>query len=150
MTSKGSGIKISNGSIDYCGGSSERASPMPTFHVQVLNKGLVSSIDKRNSLPDYNERSIPNKGEVRQVHIDKSEVPLGIKIRCRGGGGVFVSNVGDKSIAKQVGLTIGDQLLEVCGINMRSATYELAANVLRQIGNSITMLVQYSPDSKKQ
>jgi hypothetical protein len=43
---------------------------------------------------------------------------------------------------------VGDQLLEVCGINMRSATYQLAANVLRQCGNSITMLVQYSPDSK--
>lgn len=50
--------------------------------------------------------------------------------------------------AKQVGLQIGDQLLEVCGINMRNATYDLAANVLRQCGNSITMLVQYSPDSK--
>ncbi|PSN54915.1 hypothetical protein C0J52_01656 [Blattella germanica] len=43
-------------------------------------------------------------------------------------------------------LKVGDQLLEVCGINMRSATYQLAANVLRQCGNSITMLVQYSPD----
>lgn len=48
----------------------------------------------------------------------------------------------------QVGLQTGDQLLEVCGINMRNATYDLAANVLRQCGNSITMLVQYSPDSK--
>lgn len=46
-----------------------------------------------------------------------------------------------------MGLQIGDQLLEVCGINMRNATYDLAANVLRQCGNSITMLVQYSPDS---
>lgn len=45
-------------------------------------------------------------------------------------------------------IQVGDQLLEVCGINMRSATYQLAANVLRQCGNSITMLVQYSPDSK--
>lgn len=31
---------------------------------------------------------------------------------------------------------------------MRSATYELAASVLRQCGNSITMLVQYLPDSE--
>lgn len=45
-------------------------------------------------------------------------------------------------------MKVGDQLLEVCGINMRSATYQLAANVLRQCGNSITMLVQYSPESK--
>lgn len=45
----------------------------------------------------------------------------------------------------KVGLQIGDQLLEFCGINMRSATYEIAAKFLRQSGNSITMLVQYNP-----
>jgi len=49
------------------------------------------------------------------------------------------------SLAAQVGLQVGDQLLEVCGINMRSATYELAACVLHQCGDSITMLVQYNP-----
>ena len=38
--------------------------------------------------------------------------------------------------------------LQVCGINMRNATYQLAANVLRQCGNSVTMLVQYNPESK--
>lgn len=31
---------------------------------------------------------------------------------------------------------------------MRAATFEGASRVLRQCGNSITMLVQYSPDSK--
>lgn len=50
------------------------------------------------------------------------------------------------SLASRVGLQIGDQLLEVCGINMRNATYNLAANVLMQCGNSITLLVQYSPE----
>jgi len=53
--------------------------------------------------------------------------------------------VNEASLAAQVGLQIGDQLLEVCGINMRSATYELAACVLHQCGDSITMLVQYNP-----
>lgn len=107
------------------------------------------NINKRNSMPEYALGYKPNNGELRRVHIDKSEKPLGIKIRCRNnGGGVFVSNVGENSIASQVGLQIGDQLLEVCGINMRLATYELAANVLRQCGNSITMLVQYNPESK--
>jgi discs large protein 5 len=103
VTSKGSGIKISNGSIDYCSGGEQRASPMPTFQVQILKQGRVSSANKRNSLPEYGERSKPNIGELRYVHIDKSEMPLGIKIRCRNnGGGVFVSNVGENSIARQV------------------------------------------------
>ncbi|XP_038109620.1 disks large homolog 5 [Culex quinquefasciatus] len=147
VTSRGSGIKISNGSIDYC--SSERASPIPTFRVQVLEPGMVSATNKRNSLQDYNMRTKPNIGELRYVHIDKSEsaMSLGIKIFCRGnGGGVFVSNVGENSLASKVGLHIGDQLLEVCGINLRKATYELAAHVLRQCGNSITMLVLYNPE----
>ncbi|XP_055640988.1 disks large homolog 5 [Toxorhynchites rutilus septentrionalis] len=145
VTSRGSGIKISNGSIDYC--SSERASPIPTFQVQVLEPGRICTANKRSSLQDYNVRTKPNIGELRYVHIDKSEMSLGIKIFCRGnGGGVFVSNVGENSLASKVGLHIGDQLLEVCGINLRKATYELAAHVLRQCGNSITMLVLYNPE----
>jgi discs large protein 5 len=89
---------------------------------------------------------------IRRVSIDKSMEPLhlGIQIYCpeNGGGGVFVSTVNEHSLASRVGLKVGDQLLEVCGINMRSATYELAASVLRQCGTPITMLVQYSPDSE--
>ncbi|CAG0909993.1 unnamed protein product, partial [Cyprideis torosa] len=41
---------------------------------------------------------------------------------------------------------VGDHLLEVCGINMRKATYDLAASVLRQLRESITMLVEYCPE----
>ena len=37
---------------------------------------------------------------------------------------------------------------QVCGINMRNATKDLAARVLQQCGGSINMLVQYNPDSK--
>lgn len=119
---------------------------MPTFHVEVLSSGSASN--KRNSLPDYCWSQKPSPGELRRVHIDKSAEPLGIQISCPDSGGIFVSTVNEHSLASQVGLQIGDQLLEVCGINMRSATYQLAANVLRQCGNSITMLVQYMPDSK--
>lgn len=121
--------------------TSERASPMPTFHVEVLSGG-------RGRKTDYSWTHRPEPGELRRVHIDKSQEPLGIQIQCLDSGGVFVSTVSEHSLASQVGLQIGDQLLEVCGINMRSATYQLAANVLRQCGNSITMLVQYSPESK--
>ncbi|XP_043477126.1 disks large homolog 5 isoform X2 [Leptopilina heterotoma] len=126
VTPKNSVGKLSTGSIER---TSERGSPMPTFHVEVLSPGTGGG-----------------SGELRRVYIDKSVEPLGIQISCLDGGGVFVSTVSEHSLASRVGLQIGDQLLEVCGINMRSATYQLAANVLRQCGNSITMLVQYSPE----
>jgi hypothetical protein len=158
VTSKSSVGKLSTGSIEK---TSERGSPMPTFHVEVLSPGTGStsgtsstvrgsnSGNKRASMPDYCfSQTPPAPGELRRVHIDKSVEPLGIQISCLESGGVFVSTVYEHSLASQVGLQIGDQLLEVCGINMRSATYQLAANVLRQCGNSITMLVQYSPDSE--
>ncbi|CAH0401058.1 unnamed protein product [Chilo suppressalis] len=153
VTSKNSAGKLSTGSIER---SSERNSPMPTFHVEVLSPGRgakqLTHKGTRNSMPEYCglgwDKPLP--GELRRVHIDKSQQPLGIQIYCPpSSGGVFVSTVNENSLASQVGLQVGDQLLEVCGINMRSATYTLAARVLRQIGNSITMLVQYSPEKYK-
>ncbi|XP_072944694.1 disks large homolog 5 [Epargyreus clarus] len=153
VTSKNSAGKLSTGSIER---SSERNSPMPTFHVEVLSPGRgakqLTHKGTRNSMPEYCGLgwNKPLPGELRRVHIDKSQQPLGIQIYCPpSSGGVFVSTVNDNSLASQVGLQVGDQLLEVCGINMRSATYTLAASVLRQIGNSITMLVQYSPEKYK-
>lgn len=137
--------KVSNNSLDYCG-TPDRASPMPTFQIQIVKQGRNVNVSKRNSMPDYGMGYKPNVGEKRRIHIDKSEKPLGISIRCRNNRGVFVSHVNENSIASQVGLQIGDHLLEFCGINMRSATYDLAAKFLRQCGNSITMLVQYNPE----
>jgi len=138
-------IKISNNSLDYCS-TPDRSSPMPTFQIQIIKPGRNININKRNSMPPYGKGYMPNIGEKRRVDIEKSEKPLGISIRCRKNRGIFVSHVGENSIASQVGLQVGDQLLEFCGINMRSATYDLAAKFLRQCGNSITMLVQYNPE----
>ncbi|XP_023210060.1 disks large homolog 5-like [Centruroides sculpturatus] len=90
---------------------------------------------------------IPKPGDLRRIEIDKCSEPLGIQIICGlGGNSVFVSSVHDKSLAAQAGLQVGDQLLEVCGINMRNANYCLAANVLRQCGDTVSILVQYNPD----
>ncbi|KAF7278190.1 hypothetical protein GWI33_008684 [Rhynchophorus ferrugineus] len=134
--------KVSTGSIER--GSSERGSPMPIFHVEVLSSpgDHSSQVNGPKDYCPWGHKPLP--GELRRVHIDKSNEPLGIQIADT--GGIFVSTVTEGSLASRVGLQIGDQLLEVCGINMRNATYNLAANVLRQCGNSITMLVQYSPD----
>lgn len=138
--------KVSNGSIER--GSSERGSPMPFFEVEVLSSpgdhGAAPQVPPPTK--DCCSAHKPVPGELRRVRIDKSNEPLGIQINCPETGGIFVSTVTDNSLASRVGLQIGDQLLEVCGINMRNATYNLAASVLRQCGNSITMLVQYSPD----
>ena len=42
---------------------------------------------------------------------------------------------------------VQQQILEVCGINIRTATYEQAAQILRHCGgDSLTLLVQYNPD----
>lgn len=143
--------KISNNSLDYCG-TPDRSSPMPTFQIQIVKQGRNVNVNNRNSMPAFGIQVgyKPNVGEKRRVHIDKSEKPLGINICCRNNRGVFVSHVGENSIASQVGLQIGDQLLEFCGINMRSATYDLAAKFLRQCGNSITMLVQFNPEKYKE
>ncbi|CAG9767331.1 unnamed protein product [Ceutorhynchus assimilis] len=132
--------KVSTGSIEH---NSERGSPLPIFYVEVI--GPPGDPSTQSYTRDYYPwLHKPSPGELRRVHIDKSNEPLGIQIADS--GGIFVSTVTDGSLASRVGLRIGDQLLEVCGINMRNATYNLAASVLMQCGNSITLLVQYSPE----
>lgn len=96
VTSKGSDVKNSTGSIEHHG--SEHGSPMPpAYKVEVLSHGA----NKRNSMPDYS----PSPGDLRRVTIDKSAEPLGITIQCNNnGGGIFVSTVTANSIASQVNL----------------------------------------------
>lgn len=95
VTSKGSGVKNSTGSIEH---GSERGSPMPpAFQVEVLSHGA----NKRNSMPDYCYGQKPSPGDLRRVTIDKS-VELGITITCNTGGGIFVTTVAENSIASQV------------------------------------------------
>ncbi|XP_065342347.1 disks large homolog 5 isoform X2 [Cloeon dipterum] len=141
VTSKSSAGKLSTGSIERA--VSERGSPMPSITVEVMTHG-----GEYVSIPECNWSAPYAPGTVRKMCIDKPMEPLqlGIQICCPKSGGVFVSTVNDHSLASRVGLQVGDQLLEVCGINMRSAIYELAANVLRQCGTPLTILVQYSPE----
>ncbi|CAI6359819.1 unnamed protein product [Macrosiphum euphorbiae] len=164
VTSKSSGgvVGLSTGSIDRSVSSEIRDSPMPTL--EVLNPGqILMPANKRQSLPEYDWASkyIKNPqlrgvgsgsltGGLRRVNIKKSVQPLGINIFSVDSSGVYISYVTEHSVASKVGLKVGDQILEVCGINLRSASYKLAANVLQQCGDSVTMLVQYSPDKYKE
>ena len=92
----------------------------------------------------------PNPGDIRQFHIEKSGEQLGIKIEevnIQGEmAGIFISSVSGASLAARVGLHVGDQLLEVCGINLRTAKYQHAAQVLQTAGKSVDIKVQFNPD----
>eukprot|EP00102_Acyrthosiphon_pisum_P027946 XP_016665156.1 PREDICTED: uncharacterized protein LOC100570644 [Acyrthosiphon pisum] len=139
--------------------SSKTDSPMLTFRVEVLNPRQISKpANKRQTVYDwaskYFKRPIlrdvqsgPLYGELRRICIEKSGEPLGIQIFCVDNSGVFISSVtNEHSVAYKVGIRVGDQLLEFCGINLSCATYELAANVVQNCGNSVTILVQFKPD----
>ena len=43
-------------------------------------------------------------------------------------------------------MVVGDQLLEICGINLRTATEVLAKTVLSHCGKSVTILLQNNHD----
>ena len=62
-------------------------------------------------------------------------------------GGVFVAQVLEGSLAERAGLAAGDQLLEVCGINLRNAQLAAALQILRQCTETVELLVQYNPNS---
>src|SRR5690606_26501855 len=98
--------------------------------------------------------NIPSPGDIRSIYIEKFNESLGIHISngllpadkssTQACSGIFIKTVAQNSLASKAGLQVGDQLLEICGINMRSANYEAAATVLRQCGNTIRMKVQYN------
>ncbi|XP_054163089.1 disks large homolog 5-like [Oppia nitens] len=144
VTCKSSAGRLSTSSIDKTSSTvlSDRESPMPcTYHVEWLTPTSGSS--------HGGHHRVAAPGDQRNISIDLSSgTPMGIQIsECPGvTGGVFVCNVTENSLADQAGILVGDQLLEICGINMRNATFNLAANVLRQCGNNILMRVQYNPD----
>lgn len=150
--------KSSGGKGNSVERTSELGSPMPlSYSVEMVGGGggtgrgpqPITQITHSVHSPhyqDYTWQRKLNPGDIRSIDIEKSSEPLGIQIRCLENGGVYVSRVTVNSLASQVGLCIGDQLLEVCGINLRSATKQSASMVLSQCGTSVTMLVQYNPD----
>lgn len=95
-------MKTSNNSLDYS--TTERASPLPKFQIQIIQQGKSSLMSNRNSYGGVGTHYEPNMGEQRIVHIDKSEKPLGISIKCKKDRGVFVSQVTENSIASQVSI----------------------------------------------
>ncbi|XP_060579959.1 disks large homolog 5-like isoform X2 [Ruditapes philippinarum] len=122
---------------------SDRSSPGSPFHDFSIPKMLPITSPHADSIP---YRKKPKSGETRKISIEKTSKLVGFQIEMGPSGGIFVSSVNENSLAAQAGLVIGDQLLEICAINMRNATYDLAARVLQQCGNNLTMLVQFNPE----
>ncbi|KAK3089838.1 hypothetical protein FSP39_006961 [Pinctada imbricata] len=127
-----------SGSVEVVSARSSPASPM-------LKEDSVTSLE---SIPSHRRK--PINGETRKINIERTAQPVGFQIGSGVNGGVFVSRVNKNSLAAEAGLVIGDQLLEICGINMRTATEQMAKTFLRQTGNTLSLLVQYNPHEYKQ
>ncbi|XP_071107685.1 LOW QUALITY PROTEIN: disks large homolog 5-like [Haliotis cracherodii] len=99
---------------------------------------------------EFPRRKKPRPLDMRTITIQKTAEQFGIQINAGPSGGIFISSVNEKSLAAQAGLVPGDQLLEVCGINMRTASYAHALTVLKQCGDNLIMRVQYNPDKYRE
>ncbi|KAK0049149.1 disks large 5-like isoform X1 [Biomphalaria pfeifferi] len=137
-----SSTSVKSGSAEIVSNRSSPSSPM----FPVNERGSMKYNGSVTSEEYIYRRKMPNHHETRDITFEKSSKPVGFKIQGGPHGGIFVSSVNENSLAAQAGLVIGDQLLEVCGINMRNANYEHAVTVLRQCGDNLTIKVQYNPE----
>ena len=121
---------------------SKCASPLPVVSVHYIVG------DGRRVAAERMEDRKPRSGDIREIDIEKTSEQLGITIEEGSNKGVFVSSVSEHSLAAQVGLQVGDQLLEVSGVNLRTIKKEQAAKVLAIVGsaNTIRMRVQFNPE----
>ncbi|XP_061463269.1 protein scribble homolog isoform X14 [Rhineura floridana] len=55
--------------------------------------------------------------------------------------GIFISRVSDEGPAAHAGVRVGDKLLEVNGVSLRSAEHHVAVEALRGSGSTVTMTV---------
>lgn len=128
----------------------------PDLHIDVSAKsrGSNQTSCRQHASPTSCSTSPnrPKPGQVRDILIsNKSIEPLGIGIFWNEkNGSIFVSSVNENSIAAQAGIQVGDQLLDINGVNMRcQATRKIASTVLCQTKKSeddLKIRVQYNPD----
>lgn len=73
---------------------------------------------------------------------------LGVSLLGGNAYGIFIHSVQKDSIADDVGLRVGDQILEYNGTDLRRATAECAAFELAKPNDKVTATVQYNIQSK--
>ena len=128
----------------------------PDLHIDVSAKsrGTNNTTSRLHTSPTScgTPPDRPKPGQVRDILIsNKSIEPLGIGIFWNEkNGSIFVSAVSENSIAAQAGIQVGDQLLDINGVNMRcQATRKIASTVLCQTKKSeddLKIRVQYNPE----
>lgn len=61
--------------------------------------------------------------------------------------GIYVCQVIKDSLADRAGIHEGDQILEICGVNLRTAGYKEAAKVLMDCSSNdfVSLVLQYNP-----
>jgi hypothetical protein len=102
-----------------------------------------SPVDRSAGPPLYDVvRKRPQLGQVRTVVLQCYNDQPGFKIKSHNGG-IYVSMVKEVSLAAKSGMVVGDQLLEVGPINLRSASYDEAKKVLLSAGHTLDMRLQY-------
>ncbi|OQV17131.1 Disks large-like protein 5 [Hypsibius exemplaris] len=128
-TSGPNSVKSSSSRISTSGGGENRS-----------NEVLV---DRSAGPPLYDTvRKRPQLGQVRTIVLRRSNDQLGFKFKSHNGG-IYISVVKELSLAAKEGMVVGDQLLEVCAINLRSASYEDAKRVILNAGHTLTLQLRY-------
>ncbi|CAG2101370.1 unnamed protein product [Medioppia subpectinata] len=86
--------------------------------------------------------------EPRRVVLSKGGTGLGFNIvGGEDGEGIFISFIlagGPADLCAE--LKRGDQVMSVNGVDLRGATHELAAQALKNAGQTVTLVVQYRPE----
>ncbi|CAF0708015.1 unnamed protein product [Brachionus calyciflorus] len=87
--------------------------------------------------------------EPRRVYLQKGQQGLGFNIvGGEGGEGIFISFILTGGAADLSGeLRKGDQILSVNSIDLTQATHEQAADILKNAGQYVNLIVQYRPEA---
>ena len=117
-------------------------SPMSQIKNALANSGP-------NSLIGGSATSTSSKEQPRVVYIETRKCPnLGVSLVGGNAYGIFINTVQEESIADNVGLRVGDQILDYNGTDLRRATAEYAAFILAKPADKVTATVQYNIQSE--
>ncbi|RWS25093.1 Disks large-like protein [Leptotrombidium deliense] len=117
------------------------------LHELTAHSTKIQNVDDNESHEFSENGEMGKLFEPRTVSIRKSKQPLGMKLVSSKSGAVFVAEVMKNSLAEKAGVQANDQLLEVCGINLRNSRATLAMRILDHCVEDIQMLLQFSPQS---
>lgn len=87
--------------------------------------------------------------EPRRVYLQRGSTGLGFNIvGGEGGEGIFISFILTGGAADLSGnLRKGDQIISVNNIDLTQATHEQAADILKNAGSQVAIVVQYRPEA---